>query len=81
MSFTLPPTGAAPGFMFIGPLGWSELLIVFVIILIFFGPRRLPELAEAIGKSLQRFKKASRDVKSEIESEAREIGEGDDKRG
>ena len=81
MTCSLSTAGLPPGFMLIGPLGWSELLIVFVIILIFFGPRRLPELAEAIGKSLQKFKKASREVKSEIESETREIGEGEDKRG
>lgn len=73
--------GAPPGFLLIGPLGWSELLIILVIVLIFFGPRRLPEVAEAIGKSLQKFKKASRDVKSEIESETRELKEGNDKQG
>lgn len=73
--------GAPPGFLLIGPLGWTELLIILVIVLIFFGPKRLPEVAEAIGKSLQKFKKASREVKTEIESEKREISEGDDKRG
>jgi len=50
----------------IGPLGWSELLIIFFIILIVFGPRRLPEVAEALGKSIQKFKKASREVRDEI---------------
>ncbi len=54
-------------FAFIGPLGWSELLIIFFIILIIFGPRKLPEVAEAMGKSIQKFKKASREVKDEIE--------------
>jgi sec-independent protein translocase protein TatA len=67
--------------MLIGPLGWSELLIILVIVLIFFGPRRLPEVAEAIGKSLQKFKKASKEVKSEIEAETKEISEGEDKQG
>jgi len=51
----------------IGPLGWSELLIIFFIILIIFGPRKLPEVAEAMGRSIQKFKKASREVKDEIE--------------
>ncbi len=54
-------------FAFIGPLGWSELLIIFFIILIIFGPRKLPEVAEAMGRSIQKFKKASREVKDEIE--------------
>ncbi|MCK4775768.1 MAG: twin-arginine translocase TatA/TatE family subunit [Candidatus Krumholzibacteria bacterium] len=52
----------------IGPLGWSELLIIFFIILIIFGPRKLPEVAEAMGKSIQKFKKASKDARTEIES-------------
>jgi sec-independent protein translocase protein TatA len=54
-------------FALIGPLGWSELLIIFFIILIIFGPRKLPEVAEAMGKSIQKFKKASKDVRQEIE--------------
>ncbi len=60
-------------FALIGPLGWSELLIIFFIILIIFGPRKLPEVAEAFGKSIQKFKKASREVQDEI-------GMGDDEK-
>ena len=56
------------GFALIGPLGWSELLIIFFIILIIFGPRKLPEVAEAMGKSIQKFKRASKDARQEIES-------------
>jgi sec-independent protein translocase protein TatA len=55
-------------FALIGPLGWSELLILFFIILIIFGPRKLPEVAEALGKSIQKFKRASREVRDELES-------------
>ena len=55
-------------FALVGPLGWSELLIIFFIILIIFGPRKLPEVAEAMGKSIQKFKKASKDARKEIES-------------
>jgi len=55
-------------FALIGPLGWSELLIVFFIILIIFGPRKLPEVAEAMGKSIQKFKRASKDARREIET-------------
>ena len=54
-------------FALVGPLGWSELLIIFFIILIIFGPRKLPEVAEAFGKSIQKFKKASREVQDEIQ--------------
>jgi len=55
-------------FGLIGPLGWPELVIVFFIVLIVFGPRKLPEVAEAFGKSIQKFKKASREAREEIES-------------
>lgn len=63
-------------FALVGPLGWSELLIVFFIILIVFGPRKLPEVAEALGKSIQKFKKASREVQRELETD---VGEEDRK--
>ncbi len=68
-----------PRFMLIGPLGWSELLIILFLVLLFFGPRRLPEVAESIGKSIRRFKKSTQEIKDEIES--KDLSEGDDKRG
>ncbi len=70
-----------PRFLLIGPLGWSELLIILVLVLIFFGPRRLPDVAEAIGKSIQKFRKASKDIKEELNSSKPEITEGEDKKG
>ena len=63
-------------FALVGPLGWSELLIIFFIILIIFGPRKLPEVAEALGKSIQKFKRASREVRDEIESGGGDESEG-----
>jgi len=53
-------------FALVGPLGWQELIIIFFIILIIFGPRKLPEVAEAFGKSIQKFKRASREAREEI---------------
>jgi len=67
-------------FALIGPLGWSELLIIFFIILIIFGPRKLPEVAEAMGKSIQKFKKASKDARNEITSGLTENEEDDTKK-
>ncbi len=52
----------------IGPVGWPELIIIFFIILIVFGPRKLPEVAEAMGKSIQKFKKAARDAREDVDS-------------
>jgi sec-independent protein translocase protein TatA len=68
-------------FLLIGPLGWSELLIILFLVLIFFGPRRLPDVAEAIGKSIRRFKKASKDIKKELDSSSSDVTEGNDKEG
>ena len=49
-----------------GPVGWNELVVILIIVLVIFGPKRLPELAEAMGKSIRKFKEASRDVKEEV---------------
>jgi TatA/E family protein of Tat protein translocase len=43
-------------------LGTPEMVVIFGVILIFFGPRKLPELARGIGKGLREFRKASDDV-------------------
>jgi len=70
-----------PIFLLVGPLGWPELLLLFFLVVLFFGPKRLPEVAESIGKSIRRFKKATREIKDEIESNTSEISEGEDKKG
>ncbi len=57
----------------IGNLGWSELLIILFIVLIIFGPRKLPEVAEALGQSIQKFKKAAREVKDEVKTVEGEV--------
>ncbi|MBD0369472.1 MAG: twin-arginine translocase TatA/TatE family subunit [Pyrinomonadaceae bacterium] len=50
-------------------LGTSELLIILVVALILFGPRRLPQLSRQLGKSLGEFKRASEDFKRTWEKE------------
>jgi sec-independent protein translocase protein TatA len=58
--------------MGIGNIGWTEFLVILAIALIFFGPRRLPGIAQTIGKSLREFQKALNEVKSEIAQAGRE---------
>jgi TatA/E family protein of Tat protein translocase len=52
-----------------GSLGLPELLMIFAVALIVFGPRRLPEIGKTLGKALNEFKKATDDLKNTIERE------------
>ena len=54
-----------------GSIGMPELIIIFVIALIIFGPRKLPELGRTLGKSLSEFRRASNELKSTLEEEIR----------
>jgi sec-independent protein translocase protein TatA len=65
-----------------GSIGMPELIIIFVIALIIFGPRKLPELGRSLGKSLAEFKKASNELKNTLEEEIRieEAKDADTKR-
>ncbi len=54
-----------------GPIGMPELIIIFVIALIVFGPRKLPQLGKSLGRSLAEFKRASNDLRSTLEDEIR----------
>lgn len=51
---------------FIGSLGGQEIVIIFLIVLLLFGAKKLPELARGIGKSMGEFKKAREDFEREI---------------
>lgn len=54
-----------------GPLGFPELIIIFVVALVVFGPRKLPELGRSLGKSLSEFKRASNELRSTLDDEIR----------
>jgi TatA/E family protein of Tat protein translocase len=52
-----------------GSLGMQEIVVIFIIALIVFGPRKLPEIGKTIGKGLAEFKKASNELKQTWEEE------------
>ncbi len=52
-------------------LGTTEMLVIAVVALIIFGPRKLPELGRSLGKSIGEFRKASNELKSTLEEEIR----------
>ncbi len=53
--------------LFLGSLGGSEIFIILFVILLFFGAKKLPELARGLGKGIKEFKDATKDVKENIE--------------
>ena len=54
-----------------GSIGMPEMMIIAVIALIIFGPRKLPELGKSLGKSIAEFKRASNELKNTLEEEIR----------
>ena len=48
-------------------LGGGEIILILLIILLLFGAKKLPELAKGLGKGINEFKKASNDIKEEVE--------------
>lgn len=52
-----------------GNLGMPELILILLVILIFFGAKKIPEIAQGLGKGIREFRKASRDIQDEIEKE------------
>lgn len=47
-------------------IGFPELLLIVVVIMIFFGPKKIPDIAKSLGKGIAEFRKAMRDVQSEL---------------
>ncbi|HET7217429.1 MAG TPA: TatA/E family twin arginine-targeting protein translocase [Vicinamibacterales bacterium] len=54
-----------------GPIGMPELIVIMVLALIIFGPRKLPELGRSLGRSLNEFKRASNELKHTLDEEIR----------
>ena len=54
-----------------GSIGMPELIVIFVIALVVFGPRRLPEIGHSLGKAIAEFKRATNELQRTLEEEVR----------
>jgi TatA/E family protein of Tat protein translocase len=58
-------------------LGWQELVIVLVIALVIFGPKRLPEIGRSLGKGIKEFKKSTNELTEQVSGESAETAGAD----
>ena len=64
--------------MGLGGIGFQELLIIFLLVLLLFGAKRIPEVGKALGKGIREFKRASKEIRADVEVESR-AEEGEEK--
>lgn len=62
---------------FIGGLGMQEILLIALVVLLFFGGKKIPELMKGLGKGVRSFKEGMNDVEKEMKVEDSEKGKGE----
>lgn len=65
--------------LLIGGLGMQEVLLIALVVLLFFGGKKIPELMNGLGKGVRSFKEGMNEVKKEIEEEPKEKSSEDQK--
>lgn len=56
-----------------GPVGVQEMIVIFLVALVLFGPKKLPELGKSVAKAISEFRRAQNELKSTFESHMREL--------
>lgn len=64
-----------------GNLGATEIILIVLVILVFFGAKKIPELAQGLGKGIREFKKATREVEEDVEETPKKLDEKSEKKG
>lgn len=59
--------------LFLGSIGWQEILVIFLIVLLLFGGRKIPELMRGVGKGVKNFKEGMKDVEGDMKDIKKEI--------
>jgi sec-independent protein translocase protein TatA len=58
-----------------GNLGATEIILIVAVLLIFFGAKKIPELAQGLGKGIREFKKAVKETEDDVTGDAKKIDE------
>ena len=53
--------------MFGGAVGWQEIILILLVILLLFGAKKIPEIMHSLGKGIKEFKKSMEEIQSDIE--------------
>ena len=61
-------------------IGGPELLLILIVIFLFFGVKKLPEIAKGLGQGIREFRKAARDIHEEIDKEVKQIDDKSEKK-
>ena len=56
-----------------GNLGGGEVLLILVFVVIFFGPKKIPEIAQGLGKGIREFRKATKEIQDVVENEVNQV--------
>jgi sec-independent protein translocase protein TatA len=61
-------------------IGGPELLLILIVIFLFFGAKKIPEIAKGLGQGIREFRKAARDIQEEVDKEVKQVDDKSEKK-